>query len=171
MRASIVRISIPIRETRTYASITRPLSRITSITSARPLGRGRSMYPRGVVAIAITSPPRLEARLPSRLAGLLTRQRLLRPAHQAAANVRAVLCQRLRDLCLANAVEVADRPVELLQGVRRGAPVAVRFFLLRGSSLAVVLSHSQPPRRPSPCRPSPSSGSSSLPCTPAARVV
>jgi hypothetical protein len=34
------------------------LSRITSITSARPLGLGRSMYPRGVVAIAIGFPLR-----------------------------------------------------------------------------------------------------------------
>src|SRR5207249_5695746 len=35
--ASTVRISIPIRDTRTNTSITRPLSRISSRTSAKPL--------------------------------------------------------------------------------------------------------------------------------------
>src|SRR4051794_30637463 len=57
MRASIVSTSMPTSETRTYASITSPLSRMMSITSARPLGLGRSRYPpRGVaVATAIAS--------------------------------------------------------------------------------------------------------------------
>jgi hypothetical protein len=58
MRASMVRISIPTSETRTKASMTRPLSRMISITSARPLGRGRSMYPCGVVATAMVFPLR-----------------------------------------------------------------------------------------------------------------
>src|ERR671933_33478 len=37
MRASMVRISIPTRDTRTKTSITRPLSRISATTSARLL--------------------------------------------------------------------------------------------------------------------------------------
>jgi hypothetical protein len=40
IRASIVISSIPITATRTYASITSPLSRIRSTTSANPLGLG-----------------------------------------------------------------------------------------------------------------------------------
>jgi hypothetical protein len=40
MRASIVTSSMPITATRTYTSITSPLSRISSTTSASPLGLG-----------------------------------------------------------------------------------------------------------------------------------
>src|SRR5699024_1387459 len=42
IRASIVRISIPTSETRMYASMTSPLSRISSTTSASELEDGRS---------------------------------------------------------------------------------------------------------------------------------
>src|SRR3954452_279130 len=101
--ASIVRISIPISDTRTKASITRPLSRITSITSASPLGRGRSRYPRGVaVVIAVMALP------PLRLVRFLVWQGLFRVAHEVGADVRPVLGQRLRDRGLVDPVQVAD---------------------------------------------------------------
>src|SRR4051812_23051222 len=108
--------------------MTRPLSRITSMTSASPLGLGRSMYPRGVAATAMSSSP-IGC---SCLAGLLGGQRLFFvSAHQALADDRAVLRQRLGDLGLADAVEVADRPVELLEGVLRRHAIAVGLLLLR----------------------------------------
>src|SRR5436853_5651665 len=91
---------MPISDTRTYASITSPLSRMMSITSARPLGRGRSMYPRGWVAMLMRS---LLARtaLGSLLTCLLGRPgRWLRRAHGGvdaappAAAIRADLDRR-----------------------------------------------------------------------------
>src|SRR3954471_1324155 len=120
--------------------MTIPLSRMTSMTSARPLGRGRSRYPRDVVA------PAAAISLPSRVgllfAGLLAWQRLLRAAHELLADVGAVLRQRPGDVRLANAVQVADRPVELLEGVLRGLAVAVGLLLLRVVRvLLVVLRH------------------------------
>src|SRR4051794_31649519 len=116
IRASIVSSSMPTSETRTYASTTSPLSRMMSITSAKPLGRGRSRYPpRGAVAIAI------EVLLPRTawlgLVGVLRGQAFVVLAHQTAPDVGTVLCERLRDLGLLDPVQVADRPVELLQGV------------------------------------------------------
>src|SRR3954468_11492764 len=106
---------MPISETRTYASITSPLSRMMSMTSARPLGRGRSRYPRGVaVAMAMGSSFASTELACSCLARLLDGQRLLAFAHQALTDVRPVLRQGARDLDLADAVQIADRPVELL---------------------------------------------------------
>src|SRR4051812_44954974 len=132
-------------DTRTYASITRPLSRMMSITSARPLGRGRSMYPRGVVAM-LMRPLLARTALVSLLAGLLGRQGLLRLLHQAAPDEGAVLRQGLGDVGLADPVQVADRPVELLQRVLRRAPVAIGLVLL-AVRLAVVTGHLDPPCR------------------------
>src|SRR4051795_3801888 len=103
--------------------MTSPLSRMTSMTSTRPLGRGRSTYPRGWVEIAISGSPPVGGGLG--LVRSLVRCRLLAPAHQGLPDVRAVLGQGPRNLGLANAVQVADRPVELLQGVLGGAAVTL----------------------------------------------
>src|SRR3954453_19468284 len=54
MRASTVSSSMPTSETRTYRSMTRPLSRMRSMTSASPLGLGERIAPpplRGVIAV------------------------------------------------------------------------------------------------------------------------
>src|SRR4051794_37123595 len=59
----------------------------------------------------------------SGLVGLLIGERLLRTAEQARTDVRPVLGKCLRDLRLSDPVQVADRPVELLQRVLRGAAV------------------------------------------------
>src|SRR5690348_3992987 len=107
--------------------MTMPLSRMTSITSARPLGLGRSRYPppvRGCVATAAISSP---------LARLLGRQGLLGLAEELAADVRPVLGKRLGDPRLADPVQVADRPVELLQRVLGRAAVAVGLVAGRGA--------------------------------------
>src|SRR4051794_33064354 len=103
--------------------MTRPLSRITSMTSASPLGRGRSMYPRGVVDTAMAFLPVACDR--SRLVGLLRGQRFFRSVHQLLADERAVLGQSAGDSGLPIAVQVADRPVELLERVLGRFPVAV----------------------------------------------
>src|SRR5436305_1054002 len=124
MRASMVRSSIPTNATRTYASITIPLSRITSMTSASPLGRGRSMYPRGVAAIVIF---RLASfALPSLGLVRLVRWEVVLLAHQVLPDICPVSSQRLRNPDLVDAVQVADRPIELLQGILRRSAVAVR---------------------------------------------
>src|SRR3954447_1965634 len=103
--------------------MTKPLSRITSMTSARPLGRGRSTYPRGVVATAMVFLP--VASDGSRLVGFLRGQRLLRSVHQPLTDERAGLGKSGCDVGLAGAVQVADRPVELLERVLGSSPVAV----------------------------------------------
>src|SRR4051812_31167417 len=103
--------------------MTRPLSRITSMTSARPLGRGRSMYPRGVVDTAMAFLPVACDR--SRLVGFLRGQRFFRLVHQLLTDERAVLGQSTCDIGLVDAVQVADRPVELLERVLGSFPVAV----------------------------------------------
>src|SRR4051794_2544091 len=99
-----------------------------SMTSARPLGRGRSRYPRDVGAPTASMSPSPQPRL--RFARLLAWQRLLRAAHELLADVGAVLRQRLGDVRLADAVQVADRPVELLEGVLRRFAVAIGLLLL-----------------------------------------
>src|SRR5215216_2465207 len=137
MRASIVRISIPISDTRTKASMTRPLSRITSTTSASPLGRGRSRYP--PVGLATAAIACFSSRSCSGLAGRLGRHGLLGSAHQLSADVRPVLCQRPRDAGLANAVQVADHPIELLERVLRRLAVAVGLLLLGGIGILLVV--------------------------------
>src|SRR3954454_12011819 len=125
--------------------MTIPLSRITSMTSARPLGRGRSRYPRGVVAMDMASSVRVVC-LGSGLAGLLVGQWLFRAVHEPPADERPVLGQRLGDVRLVDAVEVADRPVELLQGVLGGLAVLLRVGLhVLGTLLVVPARHADPP--------------------------
>src|SRR5215212_3943230 len=96
--------------------MTRPLSRMTSMTSARPLGRGVVAMDMRVLLLLL-------------LVGLLGRQGLLRLAHQLAADVGAVLRERARNVDLVDPVQVPDGPVELLERVLGGPPVAVGLTL------------------------------------------
>src|SRR5918998_1440982 len=131
----MVRISIPIKDTRTYASITSPLSRMMSMTSASPLGRGRSMYPPVAPCVTAISSSSLSL---SFLVGLLSGDRLLRPPQQLGSDVGPVLGQRARDVHLLDPVQVADAPVELLERVLRRLTVALQ---LVASFVVVVLGH------------------------------
>src|SRR3954471_15959971 len=62
--------------------------------------------------------------------GLLVGQGLLALAQQAPPDEGPVLGERLRDLDLADPVEVADRPIQLLEGVVGGLLVAIGLVLL-----------------------------------------
>src|SRR5215212_8696269 len=65
-------------------------------------------------------------------------------------DVRAVLCQCPRYLELANAVQVTDHPIELLEGVLRRLAVAVGLLLLRVVGVLLVtvsFGHRVLPRR------------------------
>src|SRR5204863_3297816 len=75
-------------------------------------------------------------------------QWFMRLIHQVAPDEGAVLGKLPGDLRLADSVQVADAPIQLLQGVFGGLPVA--FPLLRGhhSSLAVDLSTDALPPAP-----------------------
>src|SRR4051812_219119 len=67
MRASIVSNSMPTSETRTYRSITNPLSRIRSSTSASPLGLGARCTPPLVAkAVLVIVHPSLRRSMPLR---------------------------------------------------------------------------------------------------------
>src|SRR5438045_1248923 len=95
----------------------------------------------------MTSSPRVGSGFQLLLAGLLNGQRLFGLAHQLLADVRAVLCQGLGDLGLADAVQVADRPVELLQRVLGSSAVAIRLLLLGAAVRVACPRHSEPPCR------------------------
>src|SRR5512139_20842 len=102
-------------------SITRPLSRIVSITSARPLGLGRAAYPppeRCCVTVMCVAFPGGGS------FGRSGHARLF-PLEHVPADVGAVAAERLGDGRLVAPGEVADAPVELLQRVLGGGAVPV----------------------------------------------
>src|SRR5690242_5692145 len=65
----------------------------------------------------------------------LGRNRLVRLVHQLRADVRAPTRQRRRDLPLVDPDEVADAPVEELEGVVRGLLVPLDLVFVRGFGL------------------------------------
>src|SRR5437764_14992589 len=71
---------------------------------------------------------------PSRFARLLRRQRLRSLVHQRAPDVRPVLRELGGDRRLANAVEIADAPVQLPQRILSRLPVALSLIFGHYSS-------------------------------------
>src|SRR3954454_16816818 len=101
------------------------------MTSAKPLGRGRSRYPRGVAWATAMVPSFAPCQLGlSGFLGPLVGQGLLALAQQAPPDEGPVLGERLRDLDLADPVQVPDRPIQLLEGVVGRLPVAIGLVLL-----------------------------------------
>src|SRR3954453_12555089 len=102
------------------------------MTSAKPLGRGRSRYPRGVAWATAMVPSFAPCQLGLLLGflGLLVGQGLLALAQQAPPDEGPVLGERLRDLDLADPVQVPDRPIQLLEGIVGRLLVAIGLALL-----------------------------------------
>src|SRR5437764_6021620 len=125
-RPSSATSSRPIGLTRMKPSTIMPLSRTTSRESPSEPARGRSTYTRELAGIDIAL----------RFFGRVRGNPDVRHAHQAPPDVGAVSRQRLGDVRLADAVEVSDRPIELLQRILRRDPIALRALV---GSIAVSL--------------------------------
>src|SRR4051794_17471334 len=108
-------------------SMTRPLSRITLITSARLLGAGRSKY-RLFGRCCVTVMKRPFAGLRQLASGRGGRRVLLRALQEVLPDVRAICAEGLGNRRLVGAGEVADAPVELLEGVFRRGSVAINLM-------------------------------------------